>query len=73
MTTFARGVSAPKQGVGAFTQIERSTVDRQAIAEGVREHRSDFTADAAERRATQRDHGWVDAAATAAMRMIPRA
>ena len=62
MTTFARGVSAPKRGVDAFTHMARRAIDRQAI-----------TADAAERRTIQREQAWIDAAAIAGMRMIPRA
>jgi len=73
MTTFARGVSAPKRGVDAFTHAERSAIDRQAISEPSREIRSAITADAAERRAIQREQAWIDAAAIAGMRMIPRA
>ena len=69
MTTFARGVSAPKRGVGTLTHIERSTIDQQAIAEPGREVRSAVTAHAAERRAMQRDHAWVEAAANAGVRM----
>ena len=73
MTTFARGVSAPKQGVGTFTHIEHPAIDQTAVAETARDVRSAFTADAAERRAIQREQAWIDAAAIAGMRMIPRA
>ena len=73
MTTFARGVSAPKRGVDTFTHTERAAIDRQAITESGREVRSAITADAAERRAIQREQAWIDAAAIAGMRMIPRA
>ena len=72
MTTFARGVSAPKRGVGTFTHFGRSAIDQQAIAGVPREMRSAITADAAERQAIQREHRWVNAAAMAGIRMVPR-
>ena len=73
MTTIARGVSAPKRGVGAFTHIERSVIDRHAIDQADREARSAITADEAERRAIRSEQAWIDRAAFAGMRMIPRA
>ena len=72
MTTFARGVSAPKRGVGAFTRIGRPAIDWKSIVEGDREARSAITAGATERRAIQREQAWIDAAAIAGLRMIPR-
>ena len=73
MTTFARGVSAPKRGVGAFTHIERPAIDQTAVAEAARDVRFVISTDAAERQAIRREHALIDAAAFAGMRMIPRA
>jgi len=72
MTTIARGVPALKRGVGAFTHIKRAAIDAHAMAGAGWEIRSAVTADAAERRTVQREHAWVDAAAIAGIRMIPR-
>lgn len=72
MTTYARGVSATKRAVGAFTGIERWTIDSTAIVEAAQGSRSATAANAAERQTMQRDHAWVDAAAIAGMRMYPR-
>jgi hypothetical protein len=73
MTTFARGVSAPKRAVGAFTSFEHAAINRKAIVATNRDDvRSAIAADEAERQAIQRDHAWIDRAAFAALRMIPR-
>ena len=72
MTTFARGVSAPKRAVGAFFGTERSAIDRKAIGDAMRTVCSAITAGHAERQAIQRDQAWIDAAAIAGMRMYPR-
>jgi hypothetical protein len=73
MTTFARGVSAPKRAVGAFTNFEHAAINRTAIVAANRDEvRSAITADAAEREAIQRDQAWIDRAAFAGLRMIPR-
>jgi hypothetical protein len=72
MTTFARGVSAPKQGVGAFTRMEHTVVDRQVLAGSGQHLRSAITADAAERQAIRREQAWIDKAAFAGIRMAPR-
>ena len=73
MTTFARGVSAPRRAVGAFTSFEHAAINRKAIVAANRDDvRSAITADQAERQAIQRDQAWVDRAAFAGLRMIPR-
>ena len=72
MTTFARGMSAPKRAVDAFTRIERSVIDRMAVANPHPEIRSAISADAAERRAIRREQAWIEAAAMAGIRPIPR-
>ena len=73
MTTFARGVPAQKRAVGAFTSFEHAAINRKAIVAASRDHvRSVITADEAERQAIQRDHVWIDRAAFAALRMLPR-
>jgi hypothetical protein len=73
MTTFARGVSAPKRAVGAFPRFEHAAINRKAIVATNRDDvRSAITADEAERQAIQRDQAWVDRAAFAGLRMIPR-
>jgi hypothetical protein len=72
MTTFARGVAAPKRAVDAITSFVGAAVDRMAIAETGRDARSAIPAEAAERRAIQRDQRWIEAAALAGIRMIPR-
>ena len=73
MTTFARGVSAPKRAVGAFTNFEHAAINPTAIVAANRDEvRSAITADVAERKAIQRDQAWVDRAAFAGLRMIPR-
>jgi hypothetical protein len=73
MTTYARGVSAPKRAVGAFTSIVRTAIDRKAIGENGRsDARSASYAGPAERRAIEREQAWIDAATFAGMRMIPR-
>jgi hypothetical protein len=73
MTTFARGVSAPKRAVGAFTSFEHAAINRKAIVATNRDDvRSAITADEAERQAIQREQAWVDRAAFAGLRMIPR-
>jgi hypothetical protein len=65
-------MSAPKRAVVAITDIRRSVIDRKAIAEA-RNHeiQSPSSVDRAERHAIQREYRWVEAAATASMR-IPR-
>lgn len=71
--TFARGVSAPKRVVGAFTSFAQSAIDRKAIVESGREEaRTASFAGQAERRAIRREQAWIDAAAIAGIRMIPR-
>jgi hypothetical protein len=73
MTTFARGVPAPKRAVGAFTSFEHAAINRKALVATNRDDvRSAITADEAERQAIQRDQTWVDRAAFAGLRMIPR-
>lgn len=72
MTTFARGISAPKRAVGAFFGIERSVIDRKAIDEAAHGARTAISADHAERLAIKREQGWIEAATVAAMRMHPR-
>jgi hypothetical protein len=72
MTTFARGMSAPKRVVAFFTRTERSAADRRVVAEAGRELRSAITAPAAERMAMGREQAWIDRATFAAMRMHPR-
>ena len=72
MTTFARGMSAPKRAVGAFTHIGRSVIDLGAVVETEREVRSVVTADAAERQAIRREQARIEQAAMAAIRMFPR-
>ena len=73
MTTFARGVPAPKRAVGAFTSFEHAAINRKAIVAANRDDvRSAITADEAERQAIQRDQAWIDRAAFAGLRMIPR-
>ena len=73
MTTFARGVPAPKRAVVAFTSFEHAAINRKAIVAASRDDvRSTITADKAERQAVERDHAWIDRAAIAALRMIPR-
>ena len=73
MTTFARGVSAPKRAVGAFTAFAHAAINRKAIVAANRDNvRSATTADEAERQAIQRDQAWIDRAAFAGLRMIPR-
>jgi hypothetical protein len=73
MTTFARGVSAPKRAVGAFTNFAHAAINRTAIVAANRDDvRSAISADAAERQAVQREQAWVDQAAFAGLRMIPR-
>ena len=71
MTTYARGVPGTKRAVGAFTNNERSATDRRT-AGADRDVRAAITADAAERRAIQREQAWLDRAAFAGMRMFPR-
>ena len=72
MTTFARGVPAAKRAVGAFTDFKRSAMDWTRNVEATSDVRSAITADEAERRAMQLEHEWIDRAAFAAMRMVPR-
>ncbi len=72
MTTFARGVPATKRAVGAFTNFKRSVMDQTANVNATWDVRSATTADEAERRAIQHEHEWIDRAALAAMRMVPR-
>ena len=73
MTTFARGVPAPKRAVGAFTSFEHAAINRKAIVAAHREDvRSAITADQAERQAIQLDHAWIDRAAFEGLRMLPR-
>ena len=73
MTTFARGVPALKRAVGAFTSIEHAAINRKGIVATNRDDvRSAITADEAERQAIQRDQAWIDRAAFAGLRMIPR-
>lgn len=73
MTTFARGVPAPKRAVGVFTSFEHAAINRKAVVAANRDDvRSALAADQAERKAIQREHAWIDRAAFAAMRMLPR-
>ena len=73
MTTFARGVPAPKRAVNAFTSFEHAAINRKAIVAANRDDiRSAITAGEAERQSIQRDHAWIDRAAFAGLRMIPR-
>jgi hypothetical protein len=73
MTTFARGVPAQKRAVGAFTNFEHAAINRTAIVAANRDDvRSAITADEAERQAIQRDQAWIDRAAFAGLRMLPR-
>jgi hypothetical protein len=72
MTTFARGMSAPKRGVGAFFGFVRAVIDQQAITVAEAEVRSVSTADAAERHAIRREQARIEQAAMAAIRMFPR-
>jgi hypothetical protein len=72
MTTFARGVAAPKRAVDAVTSFVRAAIDRKAIAGAGQDARSAITADAAERQAIRREQRWIDAATVAGMRMVPR-
>lgn len=73
MTTFARGVPAPKRAVGVFTSFEHAAINRKAVVAANRDDvRSALAADQAERQAIQREHAWIDRAAFAAMRMLPR-
>jgi hypothetical protein len=72
MTTVARGVSAPKRAVGAFTNAARSAIDARRNVQARWDVRSAITADAAERRAIVREQAWIDRAAFAGMRMVPR-
>ena len=73
MTTFARGMPAPKRAVGAFSSFENRAINRKAIAALKRDEvRSVITADEAERRSIQRDQAWIDRAAFAGLRMFPR-
>jgi hypothetical protein len=73
MTTFARGVPAPKRAVAAFTSFEHAAMNRKAIVAARRDDvRSAITASEAERQAIQRDQAWIDRAAFAGLRMIPR-
>ena len=73
MTTFARGMPAPKRAVVAFTSFEHAAINRKAILAASRDDvRSAITADEAERQAIQRDQAWIDRAAFAGLRMIPR-
>ena len=70
--TFARGMSAPKLGVGAFIHIVRPVIDQQAIAVAETEVRSVSTAGKAERHAIRREQARIEQAAMAAIRMFPR-
>ena len=73
MTTFARGVPAPKRAVGVFTSFEHAAINRKAIVAANRDDvRSAVTAGKAERQANKRDQAWVDRAAFAALRLTPR-
>ena len=72
MTTFARGVPAAKRSVGAFTRFDRAAIDAKGNTEAGWDVRSAITADAAERRAMQHEQAWIDRAAFAGMRMVPR-
>ena len=72
MTTFARGVPATKRAVGAFANFGRSAVEGTRNVDAAWDVRSAITADEAERRAIQREQAWIDRAAFAAMRMVPR-
>ena len=72
MTTYARGVPVTKRAVGAFTNITRSAIDGMRNVDDAWDVRSATTADAAERRAIQREKAWIDRAVFEAMRMVPR-
>jgi hypothetical protein len=73
MTTFARGVPAAKRAVGAFITFGgQPAIDAKRNTGAGWDVRSAITADKAEQRAIQREQAWLDRAAFAALRMIPR-
>ncbi len=70
MTTFARGLPALRPADSAVAAAEAERVARRdAVPGGWATGRLAIHASTAERRALQRDHAWLEAAAIAGLRM----